>query len=206
MEEINGFKRTVIGVGYIGCGEHSHKGLNGKTSKMYSAWSGMLKRCYSENYLDQNPTYVGCSVDPQWHDLQNFAEWYKEQYKEDGWCLDKDILMPHNKVYSPDNCCYVPQEVNKAVKLGHTDRTKLPVGVVAQTGACGVKFIAQIHIGRQYGKCLGVFDTPEEAHLVYCYAKEKHIKNLAEVKYSKVLRQDVKVAMINFKVSDRMIL
>lgn len=195
-------KPVAFGIGYLGDGKYSYKGVGGKTCKVYSAWAGMFKRCYSEKYLKENPSYVGCSVAEVWHNLQVFAEWWENQYKEVGWCLDKDILVPNNKIYSPEFCSYVPQGVNKAIKLSHLKERDLPIGVVKNKNKLSHKYTAQIHRGSQSNKSLGVYETPEEASLVYCVEKELHIANIAN-RFKDVLREDVHEALINFKVSER---
>ena len=30
--------------------------------KYYTVWTNMIKRCYSNKYLESNPTYIGTSV------------------------------------------------------------------------------------------------------------------------------------------------
>ncbi len=34
--------------------------------KYYAAWKSMLERCYSEKYLESNPSYIGTSVCSEW--------------------------------------------------------------------------------------------------------------------------------------------
>lgn len=104
------FYPRVFGVGFVGVGEH--KATDGKVnSKIYSIWKAMIARCYSEKVQDKHPTYVGCSVCIEWHNFQNFAEWF-ELNRVDGYHLDKDIKIDGNKVYSPDACMFVSKADN----------------------------------------------------------------------------------------------
>jgi hypothetical protein len=106
----------VKGVGFIGDGEFqpSHKGKN---TLAYSRWNLMLERCYSEAYQENKPTYKGCTVCPEWHNFQNFARWFYENYPKDGneYHLDKDMIVKGNKVYGPDACCFLTLSENNAV-------------------------------------------------------------------------------------------
>ena len=36
------------------------------TCKYYAVWDSMLKRCYSEKYLERYPSYIGTSVCSEW--------------------------------------------------------------------------------------------------------------------------------------------
>lgn len=75
----------------------------------------MLERCYSARYQERKPTYKGCSVCDEWLNYQNFAKWYDDNYYEikgEIMCLDKDILVKGNKIYSPENCVFVPNYIN----------------------------------------------------------------------------------------------
>ena len=36
------------------------------TCKYYEVWKHMLERCYSENFLERNPSYIGTSVCSEW--------------------------------------------------------------------------------------------------------------------------------------------
>jgi hypothetical protein len=71
----------------------------------------MMMRCYSLKWSSKFPTYKDCIVDERWHNFQIFGEWFEENYVE-GFELDKDILGKSSKIYSPETCCFVPQEIN----------------------------------------------------------------------------------------------
>ena len=100
---------SVLGVGYLGVGEHRAK-IKGAMTEKYTAWVNMLRRCY----LDEHPTYKDCTVCVEWHDFQVFAEWYENNYPVDGkkYAIDKDIKIDGNKIYSPDFCIFVSQREN----------------------------------------------------------------------------------------------
>jgi hypothetical protein len=122
-------KRTVFGVGYFGKGDHKSK--NGKHhTTAYSKWQGMMERCYSNRYHENKPTYIGCSVCDAWHNFQNFAEWFYENYKDDGteYHLDKDIKIKGNRVYSPDACLFVTLSENNKMSQSKFYDVKSPSG------------------------------------------------------------------------------
>ena len=108
-------KISIYGVGYHGYGRYSGTDSNNKETKTYGTWRGMLRRCYYESHIKKHKTYRGCSVAKEWHNFQNFAKWFEENWKpwmDDNWQLDKDILVKENKIYSPETCCFVPREIN----------------------------------------------------------------------------------------------
>jgi len=72
----------------------------------------MLQRCYDSDYYLRCPTYKDVTVCIDWHDFQVFGDWYDEQYKEDGWRLDKDLLGVDEEIYSPETCVFIPKELN----------------------------------------------------------------------------------------------
>jgi hypothetical protein len=112
---------SMYGIGFIGDGNHKPS-KNGKHTKVYARWKDMIARCYDEKLQAKKPTYKGCSVSKEWHNFQNFAEWYHENYPADGkdYQLDKDHLVKGNKVYSPDTCCFLtPQENTEASQAKH---------------------------------------------------------------------------------------
>ncbi len=104
---------SVCGVGFIGVGDNKVS-ENGKITKVYQTWQGMLQRCYSEALQKIKPWYVGCTVHPDWHNFQVFAKWYDKNYPTDGnkYDLDKDILVEGNRVYGPETCMFVSHEKN----------------------------------------------------------------------------------------------
>ena len=103
----------VYGVGFIADGDYTSR-LNGKVSPAYKAWTHMLERCYDHKLHIKHPTYKDCSVDISWHNYQNFATWYFDNYPTDGekYELDKDILVDGNKTYGPDFCMFVSRKNN----------------------------------------------------------------------------------------------
>ncbi len=122
---------SVFGVGYLGVGVHiSH--IKIKPTMQYIAWQGMLRRCYDSKYQAKKPTYKDCSVVKEWHNFQNFAEWYEKNYPTDSkqYQLDKDKLIKGNKVYNPDACCFLTPVENTTVSQARDFTLISPDGVV----------------------------------------------------------------------------
>ena len=164
---------SVEGVGFIGDGPHPTS-IGGAT-KEYTTWQDMLARCYDKKVHAKQPTYIGCKVDPQWHNFQEFAEWCQWQKGfEKEWRLDKDLLYPTNKIYSPETCVFLPNEINASLNFKRTGNY------------CGVsyhkltnKFVSQVRCGDE-NKHLGLFEDEFSAYVVYKSAKEEYIKVLAD--------------------------
>jgi len=155
------------------------KRVNGKIvwqCPFYLKWTNILKRCYSKSVLQRYPTYRGCSVCEEWKTFSNFMAWMKSQPWE-GKQLDKDILVPGNKVYSPETCVFVSGKLNNLLHRNPTTRGKDPLGVRFHKDQ--KRFEAQI---KKFGKHthLGFFYTPEEAHEVYKKERTKYILEVAE--------------------------
>ena len=104
---------SVYGVGFIGLGSY-RPSIDGVLTPQYSRWVKMMQRCYDNNHQKRNPSYIGCSVCKDWHNFQNFAKWFDENYPNDGgkYHLDKDIKISGNKVYSPSSCLFVDPTTN----------------------------------------------------------------------------------------------
>src|SRR6478609_6597185 len=124
--------RKVYGVGVVGKGKYNAgAGVKSKHSKQYSVWSSMLKRCYDPKEHEKNPSYKDCKVVEEWLSLQVFGEWFDKNYKE-GYQLDKDLLLKGNKIYGPETCCFVPQEINLLLVNNKRSRGVYPIGVSKQ--------------------------------------------------------------------------
>ena len=113
---------STFGVGFLGFGKHKANSRRMR-STAYVCWHNMIKRCYCKKYQEKQPWYSGCSVVKSWHNFQNFAEWYYDNYV-DGFELDKDIKVFGNKVYSPEFCQFVPPQVNRSHKSSYTLRAR----------------------------------------------------------------------------------
>lgn len=106
---------SVYGVGFLGEGKYSRL-ENGKVSKNYILWKGMLDRCYNEKN-SRFASYGGNNVvvDERWHNFQNFCEdiQHLENYNKWNnkinsfdWTLDKDKLSGNDKIYSKNTCWF----------------------------------------------------------------------------------------------------
>ena len=150
---------------------------NTQYAAVRNKWKLMLSRCYYQKHIAVRPSYGECSVCDEWLTFSNFKKWFedpKNGYQE-GYHLDKDILVKGNKLYSPDTCCFVPQEINALFHAHIRSKNLTPVGVRKRRE----RYEANIFLcGKQ--KFLGTFNTPEKAFQAYKSAKEHFIKELAE--------------------------
>jgi hypothetical protein len=151
---------------------------DGKQTVEYTRWVGMLNRCYDIGTAKRLPTYIGCTVSDNFRNFQYFAKWCNEQigFGNKGWHLDKDILIKGNKVYSEDNCVFVPPTLNYIVRGSYYGNIGLPLGVSrfrnkyqAQCGVDGTKVR------------IGTYESVNEAFVAYKTFKEALIKKSAEI-------------------------
>lgn len=172
-------RKLVRGIGIY------EKGLYQTTSKEYQIWDSMLSRCQTGGaHQARMPSYKGCTVHPDFIKFQEFAEWCQNQhgFGQPKHSLDKDILIPGNKVYGPDTCVFVPQRINSLLTHNQSDRGVYPVGVCLYQPTDGHNplkpFKSAIAIDGKT-KHLGYYDTPEAAHAAYKVAKEAEVRRQA---------------------------
>ena len=186
------YEKRVYGIGYLGEGKYKTR-ENRKKTKCYNTWMHMLERCYDEKLHKKHPTYKDCKVSEEWHNFQNFAKWYDENYYEiegERMCLDKDILVKGNKIYSPETCIFVPQTINSLFTKRQNYRGESVIG----TSPKNSKYVVHCSIinpetGKSKIKHLGYYDTQEKAFEIYKYHKEKNIKEVADYYKDKILEK-----------------
>ena len=154
----------------------------------YSRWKDMISRCYSSKFQERQPTYVGCSVADEWLTFSVFRKWMESQ-RWRGLHLDKDILVPGNKVYSPDLCVFITKMTNSFVVDSGSIRGDYPIGVALRSD--GKRFISYCNNPFLHSKKLehlGCHRTPEQAHEAWRIRKYEHSISLAN------LQEDERVA------------
>ena len=185
------YRRNTYGIGYIGEGQYKSSNEGKKTSQ-YSCWMNMLQRCYSEKYHERQPTYIDCEVCEEWHNFQNFAQWYEDNYYEvpgKKMQLDKDILHPGNKIYSPETCVFVPQNINSF--FTHTSGVHFK--------AKDNRWEATTSNGEGKYIYLGYRITKDEALELYKDKKEEIAKELAN-KYIEYIPSALYEALYNWEM------
>jgi len=168
--------RLTFGVG-INDVDYPTKPKNAPPCPYFLVWRGMIQRVYDPNHLKKRPSYLGSSVCAEWLSFSNFRDWImKQDWK--GKQLDKDLLVPGNKVYGPDLCCFVSQQVNSFLTDIKAKRSNLPVGVKFHkpTGTYGA-YIKVYGVGR---KSLGYHPDPETAHQAWLEAKRELASAIAK--------------------------
>lgn len=168
--------------------------------KAVKVWSSMIQRCYDEKVHNVESTYLGCEVCKEWLNFSSFYSWFKANYYElenEKVQLDKDILIKDNKIYSPSTCCFVPHTINSLFTKCNKNRGFTPIGV------SWIKrdrvYRAQCNDGYKNRVGLGDYHDPITAFNAYKIFKEKIIKRMAD-KYKTFLREDVYLALYNYKV------
>jgi predicted nucleic acid-binding Zn-ribbon protein len=171
-----GKRKLIYGIGELDV-DYAYN-VDEITKKAYDHWGNMMMRCYSDAYQKRNPNYIGCTVDKRWHKFSVFLEWFKENYI-DGYALDKDLLIPSNKCYSPETCCFLPPKINTMIVARHRKTNRFGKGVsITPKG----KYVAFLN---RYNKTynLGHFDTIEEAFNAYKQGKIAYVREVADAYY-----------------------
>lgn len=186
----------IYGVGVYRDGKYKATNKR-KITRCYSVWRSMIQRCYDENYQkkDRSKCYVGCSVSSEWHEFQNFAEWYHNNHPDDGlnYHLDKDLKVKGNRVYSSETCLIVPSHVNAFILDSKAIMGELPIGVHYKKSLG--KYISQCKDPIRKKKIhIGVYLDPIEAHMAWRKKKSEFAKELADAQKDDRVRD----ALINY--------
>ena len=199
----NPYHPSVYGVGIIGI--KYPVSINSIRTKEYCVWHSLIKRCYDPKTREKQPTYQSVSICNEWLLFENFCDWLRSQpnfdkwYDGKRWALDKDILVKRNKVYSPDTCCLVPQNVNCLFLKREAERGDYPIGVRYREdgfiAVCRNPFLDKAEES-------GLYSTPENAfYQGYKPYKEDIIKRVAQVEYdNENITKECYEAMMNYIV------
>lgn len=202
------YQPSVADIGYFGIGRFSNglKKYGEKApDKIYSYWVRMITRCYNPSEIIKNSgrRYIFVDIHKDWLCFQNFAEWAISQ---PNWNLDLDLdkdLLGNGLEYSPENCTFLPSEVNVFLAENWSkDQHNLPIGVQyikPRTSNSKIGYVSRCHTdkGREY---LGYFDDPMEAYFAYKKAKEAYAKVLAE-KFKSVITQQSYEALKRYELN-----
>ena len=168
---------SVFGVGVVGTKYPIT--VNGTLTKEYTLWQSMLRRCYSDTCKNRRPTYEDCEVSDNFKSYEYFYEWCHKQigFDNEGWHLDKDLLVKGNKVYSEDSCVFIPIEINLVLTKRTALRGKYLIGVCWHK--TNKAFISRVNKNKGKQEHLGHFKTEIEAFNAYKTAKESFVKEQA---------------------------
>lgn len=186
---------SICGIGFIGGTKYKSRGTSLEV-KLYAVWANMIHRCYDPYRLNTYSTYMDCFVCDEWHNFQNFADWFysKGIGSVEGLFIDKDLKYPGNKIYSPDKCVFVSRDVNNFTTDRGALRGKYLIGVTRKPEC--KDFTARCH-NPETGErdVLGVFDSEIDAHIAWRRAKSNGAKYLASIQD----RADVAEAIMSWK-------
>lgn len=163
----------------------------------YNVWDRILDCCYNDNSTRSRATYFDCTVTECWHRYSDFKVWFDKNCII-GYQLDKDILLPGNRIYGPDTCCFVPKYINDAVRW----RREMPRSGYSGTTVFGGGFQAEItHKG---SKQIGEWRTSAmDAHCDWQRLKAETIEDhLCD--YLREVAPDLRVVRALLKYVDRL--
>lgn len=137
---------------------------------------------------------TGSLVCDDWKSFDNFTRWYAAAVKQPKWQLDKDLLNKGNKIYSPEFCVFLPQEINKAIAgQNKTKSGELPTGVSKHNNRYRAK--CKDSNGGEWWES---FTSIQEASLAYKTKKKQILVNLAE-KYKDSLDIRAYLALLSYQ-------
>ena len=189
---------SVYGVGIVGTKYPISEG--GVHTKEYGLWKNMLRRCYSDTYKKKYPTYEGCKCSENFKSYEYFYEWCHNQigFGNEGFELDKDLLVKGNKVYSEDSCIFIPTEINTLLVKSTASRGEHLIGVYWSN--TNKAFVARVNKSKGGSEYLGLFNTEIEAFNAYKTAKESFVKEQAN-KWKSQIDLRAYDALMNYTVN-----
>lgn len=184
----NKWKRTVFGIGYLGCNDAEAT----RDNYIYSKWANMMQRCYDEETHKLKPYYAVCTAEIEWLNFSNYREWHRENEMGDRKVdLDKDVLIQGNTVYGSETCSLIPHFTNTIFEERGADTN------IVLNNDTGKYDVTMSVLGKK--EDVGTFDTEEEAKQGFINYKQDYIRNFAKKCKGKVPHKTYE-AMMNWIV------
>jgi hypothetical protein len=154
--------------------------------------NNMTQRVRKDNHEQGHyKSYAAVDISDMFKDPQKFCEWAIAQKGWGlGYTLDKDLLSTDKKVYSEENCVFLPREINIAIIAGKNP--KIQYSEVDKYHLCG-------NLGGEEILVVG-FKTEEEALEAYCKYRESYVKKLA-TEYKEEISERAYAALMNWKAN-----
>lgn len=144
-------------------------------------WSSMIYRC------GKHKSYLDCNVSEEWLIFDNFYKWMiTKDFKNKE--LDKDIILPGNKIYSKDTCCFVYRSINLLFR--ETDCAYFGKGITYNTRQDSFSSTITINKVRHF---LGCFKTAKEAKDTYNIERNNYINYLADIEIDKDISRGMRL-------------
>lgn len=151
-----------------------------KESREFKTWNSIFGRV-----INKSEVYHGYEVEQSWYNFYQFEYDFKhlinynciEKYPDLNWQLDKDIMGHGNKIYSRENCAFVPTHLNKFFANDYKNRKNEFSGLHVHIKDDGDKtYNASTSM---YGKSINLYthETQLKAYNVYT-AKKWEILNV----------------------------
>ena len=196
-EVSNPYDKSFYGVGFLGIGEYNTKDL------AFKYWSTMIQRCYDEKFINKHSNYENHTVCEEWHNFQNFAEWFRLNYYTVGnerMELDNNILNKHNTEYCAEYSIFAPQRINTLfVKTyGAKDRNNL-VGTSFHKASNKWRWQCSYKENSEYKRAYGQCDSELEAFKCYKIFKENYIKQVAD-EYEPYIPRELYKGMYEYEI------
>ena len=159
-------------------------------TRTYRTWSGIIKRTDMRDpklmEYEKNKCYNDCTLDPRWFKLSVFKEWVEQWDDYENKEIDKDILIPGNKIYGPETCLMVSKSVNlffrpnikRNLARGVHHVSKFKEGGKNPYSASIVRWSEKLK--KKSRIHLGHYPTIEEASAAYESARKEEIQFLIE--------------------------
>lgn len=145
--------------------------------RSYKLWQSMRHR------LMDREEYKDVTMCAEWETYEGFLEWFNSSEfsncrDELGnfYFLDKDVLGGQRRLYSPETCAFIPQQLNNMFKR---KISSMKAGVQYLSGKAK-PYRAYINYNRKHIH-LGYYLTEDEAHSKFLEARKECLKNFIEV-------------------------
>ncbi len=171
----NPYKKSVKNTGYFGEGYYKSK-INNKSTKCYTEWSRMIGIFYNND----GSLRKGVKVCDEWHNFQNYAKWFEENYTE-GLTITYNILK-NCTLISEESTHIIPLKITQFFKMQHLNKKE-------RYGKYCVRF---------RNKHIGYFITPENAKEAYLNIKNKTYQSELE-QFKDILKYNTYKTFKNFK-------
>lgn len=179
-------------------------------TKACQLWENIRNRCEYLPVKDEVRFGKYSDVDSckDWKDFQKFAEWFEKVQESGfyvkGWQLDKDLLVKGNKIYGPEFCVFLPEEVNKALNTKRRNQGELPTGISYNKPETNARTHINVRFNCKYPEFIASAYLPadqvEVGFVIYKIAREKYLQFLAE-KYKDKLDPRAYEALKNYEVN-----